>query len=389
MIIGYLNNAPQKISIKRPCQGYYLRWWYSGWHYWFFLPGRLSLITEGEKYRTIGTKSVMMGTGQITFEQCQAIRTILNTREVYILTSYGWRNIRIEQGSVPIYGNQVNGYEIELKALIGSKEISITGFSPIADVPIVPIPDPGLCEVVIGTQIWMCKNYDSNYPGSRVYNNDEANRAIYGGLYTHAQINNPGFCPTGWHVPTYDEWVTLINYIGTVADAGGKLKEVGTTHWTAPNTDAVDTYGFKALGSGYSDGTNFGYLMQRGMFWCKDSLTGLGRYVYMLYDSGSISFGTLPSNYLIGLRLIKDTVHIPLTFDDWFLPSKDELNAMYTELHLNSLGGFDATTYRSSSEINATNGWSHDLSTNLQFADLKQNEGNLRACRSFSSVCPA
>jgi hypothetical protein len=112
MIIGYKNNIPQRITIKKPCQGYYLRWYYNGWHYWFFLPGRLSLITEGEKYRTIGTKSVMMGTGQITYEQCQAIRTLLNTREVYILTSYGWRNVRIEPGSIITYDNQVNGYEV-------------------------------------------------------------------------------------------------------------------------------------------------------------------------------------------------------------------------------------------------------------------------------------
>ena len=44
-----------------------------------------------------------------------------------------------------------------------------------------------------------------------------------------------------------------------------------------------------------------------------------------------------------------------VTYDDWFLPSKDELNKLHLEK--DAIGGFPDTTYWSSSEGNATNAW--------------------------------
>ena len=71
-----------KIPIRKACNGYYLRWYYNGWHYWFFLPGDQQQVTEGENYRTIGTLKITMSTGQITQQESIGVKTILLTREV-------------------------------------------------------------------------------------------------------------------------------------------------------------------------------------------------------------------------------------------------------------------------------------------------------------------
>ena len=44
---------------------------------------------------------------------------------------------------------------------------------------------------------------------------------------------------------------------------------------------------------------------------------------------------------------------------DWFLPSRDELNLMYKNLHLNNQGGFNSAGYWSSTEAGTNYAWLH------------------------------
>jgi uncharacterized protein (TIGR02145 family) len=484
MKIGEVN-----IPIKRPCQGYYLRWYYNGWHYWFFLPGEIVMNTEGENYDTIGSRKISMGSGQVTYEQINALRTIRNSREIHMLTADGWMNVRIEPGSVTVKNNYINGYEFEFVAMLGSRE---GYYSPVAEVPtttvnqhaivithhnvgvftmtisgipgstiiidwgdgtppetivltggddvithdytgttgeheiviegeeniitleadgqhiteitipptainleelILPnneitdspeIPDTvplvildltgnplTTCEVVIGTQIWMCKNYASSYPGSKVYDN-EANRAIYGGLYTYNQVIASGFCPSGWHVPTKDEWQALIDYIGGDSVAGEKLKEDGTVHWDFDAANNVT--GFTALGGGEYFGYPcappapedwwqlglFLYQKYYGKFWTSSEseyyesfcIGSEAYYVRLGSHWTNAEMLSADKSMYHSVRLLKNVSAPPVQhiFDDWFLPSKDELRAMYDELYLFGVGGFTGAVYKSSTE---------------------------------------
>lgn len=75
-------------------------------------------------------------------------------------------------------------------------------------------------------------------------------------------------------------------------------------------------------------------------------------------------------------------------FSDYFLPAKDELNSMYTELHLHGVGNFiSPVPYLTSSEFNNANIWNHDFNNGLQNTYPKGSTGNgVRACRAFTST---
>lgn len=71
-------------------------------------------------------------------------------------------------------------------------------------------------------------------------------------------------------------------------------------------------------------------------------------------------------------------------YDDWFLPSKDELNLMYENLHKNGLGSFANSYYRSSSESNAYAAWLQYFSSGDQnFSNFRSDVYRVRPIRAF------
>ena len=71
-------------------------------------------------------------------------------------------------------------------------------------------------------------------------------------------------------------------------------------------------------------------------------------------------------------------------YSDWFLPSKDELDLLYTNLHKNSLGNFTSSLYWSSSEADsASTAYIQDFSNGSQSAEQRKTEGRIRPVRAF------
>ena len=72
-----------------------------------------------------------------------------------------------------------------------------------------------------------------------------------------------------------------------------------------------------------------------------------------------------------------------VTYSDWFLPSKVELNLMYENLHLEGVGSFAGNYYWSSSEYDDYFAWSQYFYDGTQYGILKGGTLWVRAVRAF------
>jgi uncharacterized protein (TIGR02145 family) len=136
--------------------------------------------------------------------------------------------------------------------------------------------------VTIGEQTWMAENLNitPNSGSCWCYNNSADSCSKYGTLYDWETAKKA--CPSGWHLPSREEWGVLGAFAGGTESygsggvAGTKLK--ATSGWYRdrnPNrmNDGTDDYGFSALPSGnaykYSSSGNplFSYVGYRGAWW--------------------------------------------------------------------------------------------------------------------------
>jgi uncharacterized protein (TIGR02145 family) len=101
----------------------------------------------------------------------------------------------------------------------------------------------------------------------------------YGNLYNwYASSDSRGICPTGWHVPTDSEWITLTDYLGGEGVAGGKMKATGNAYEEG-NIGATNSSGFTGYGGGWREGTQepgyfdgqFDRIKLEGRFWSSSS----------------------------------------------------------------------------------------------------------------------
>jgi len=174
--------------------------------------------------------------------------------------------------------------------------------------------------ITVGTQTWMAENLKTtrlndgtelslitDNPGNSVaaycwFNDDEtAFKDLYGALYNFYAVNTNKLCPSGWQLPTKEEWEDLILTLDPDADydgyvfsqiAGGKLKEASTKHWYLPNMGATNESGFTALPGGSHIGA-FGNASHTGLFWSSTAIDAdMAFHWKMFYDNAQVhSFG--------------------------------------------------------------------------------------------------
>jgi uncharacterized protein (TIGR02145 family) len=111
--------------------------------------------------------------------------------------------------------------------------------------------------VKIGNQCWMKENLRFVSQGSWSYQNDPANSAIYGRLYSQGAAKSA--CPTGWHLPSDDEWKILEGYVDTKYKTGDPIWNEENMRGHDVGTRLKATSGWRENGNG-NNKSGFGAL---------------------------------------------------------------------------------------------------------------------------------
>ena len=179
--------------------------------------------------------------------------------------------------------NEVNGSDV-IEDAPQTNEVylfEITEGIPCPGIPTVTYEGQVYNTVLIGNQCWLKENLNYESGNSWCYNNNSSNCETYGRLYDWETAL--GVCPSGWHLPSDDEWCTLTIYIDPTVncntigwggtDCGYKMKS--TNGWYS-NGNGSDAYGFEALPGGYRDYDGyFVGLTSHAYFWSSSKFTSL------------------------------------------------------------------------------------------------------------------
>jgi uncharacterized protein (TIGR02145 family) len=201
--------------------------------------------------------------------------------------------------------------------------------------------------VLMGDQCWMAENlktttYSNNTPipyvpdldtwhglttGAYVwYDNNISWKDIYGALYNwYTTMDANGLCPTGWHVPSYEDWISMTDFIGGMesphgnelkscrqvsSPLGGDCNTSEHPRWSQNNSHyGTDDYGFSGLPGGARHFFGIGTDMGATSYWWSSSQNSSNEpwSSYLSYSSGAMNVvhGNL-KYYGFSVRCLKD-----------------------------------------------------------------------------------
>ena len=135
---------------------------------------------------------------------------------------------------------------------------------------------------------------------------------------------------------------TIVDFFDTIYQSASPYATYYAYDWASLTTGTVD----------FTDGTN--------------------TYAMLYINNGNVA-AKLCADYEVTVSGV--------TYDDWYLPSKDELNKLY--LNKDSVGGFADASYWSSSEGSANVAWLQDFYGGYQYGANKGGTYRVRAVRAF------
>jgi len=168
--------------------------------------------------------------------------------------------------------------------------------------------------VKIGDKLWMSENLNYEMENSWCYDDNPENCKKYGRLYTYESAKH--VCPTGWHLPSDEEWKDLETTLGIdqhILDKTNFRGKVGIklkskTDWY--KNQGLDELGFNVLPGGmrnYEGKGGFTQLKKQSFFWSstpKGSNNAWRRQFH--YSNDGIARMNFNAKYAYSVRCVKD-----------------------------------------------------------------------------------
>ncbi len=191
---------------------------------------------------------------------------------------------------------------------------------------------------------WMAENLRYTGVSYLSPNGSSANIPTLGCLYKITDIYSVKFA-NGWRLPTFAELTNLVNSCGGVDVAGGRLKSIGTTYFSTPNTNANNEYDFDLRGAGSWFNGNYSEYLQYANVWADLQSDGLGRGLSTAYNHDNAGLFELNSAttaiVYYSVRLVRDINVVTIlgdTYSTVVMPDgKEWIN---TNLRYNALGSW-------------------------------------------------
>jgi uncharacterized protein (TIGR02145 family) len=218
------------------------------------------------------------------------------------------------------------------------------------------IPCPGTTRVIyegqvyntiqIFSQCWLKENLNvgTMIPGDHdmasgpniekyCYNDNLDSCAKYGGLYQRGEVmqystqeGSQGICPSGWHVPSNQEWKVLDGAVDSQFgigsnewdlpynepkgfDAGINLKS--TSGWLIQG-NGTDRFGFSGLPGGICDFGEFAGIVGHGGWWTSCYCSGMSSlpFLHLVYNIPGVIIDQWDAGTGLSVRCVRDVIYV-------------------------------------------------------------------------------
>jgi len=120
------------VKVKCPQgNGYFIRWYFNGWHSHWFGAGDEVFDTVGATHNTNSATKVKVGCQGLSQNQAFAISRALLCKRVEVLLLDGWKAAIIDSTTMKIYDSFRNGYNCEFALTIYAKVADYTPVKPV------------------------------------------------------------------------------------------------------------------------------------------------------------------------------------------------------------------------------------------------------------------